>query len=396
MRMNKFRNDFPLYRNYPDLVYLDYAATTFMPDPVIEAWLNYHRTVAVSHSRGCGFLADRAIQEFESSREILCSFFGARDEYEFVFGKNATECLNMLAYGLESHLSPGEIILMSPYEHHSNLLPWQMVARKTGACLLQIPMDDEGGIDYSFLDNVDCSLIKVISVSLVSNVNGHEFNIDRLRDLVNSSRAFLIIDVSQAVGHRNLDFCDLKADAYVMSAHKMYGPKNIGAAFIHREFMDRLAPFIYGGGMVWDSMGADPIWHRDWRKFVAGTFDVGLVVAWSKACRYLMSIGMDMVVQSDLLMWNYFQRCSEEYGLLLMPGGSVYSSLCSFRIPGLHSHDIESLVGAHRIEIRCGHLCAQNMLNDLGVTSLCRVSWGIGSCTDDIDRLLEVIKTVYE
>lgn len=390
--MKKYRNDFSVYRNNPELVYLDYAATTFMPDVVINTWLAYQTSTAVAYNRGNGLLAERAIIQMEKAKKTLLSFFNASDNYDIAFGKNATECLNLLAFGLQCRLSPGDIILMSPFEHHSNLLPWKEVAQNTGACLLQLPMREDGRIDYGFLEKIDLNLIKVISVSLVSNVNCYQFEVEYLRRIINVCNPFVIIDVCQAVGHQVLSFSDFPAHAYVMSAHKMYGPKNIGAAFIKKEEMERICPFIYGGGMVWDSLGDFPVWYKDWKRFTAGTFDVGLISAWSAACQYIKSIGMNEIAYSNSIMYKHFVDHIKQYGARIIPGGGNSCSLCSFYLPGFHAHDIAALAAKYKIEVRCGHLCAQDMLNLLGVTSLCRVSWGIGSQIADVDAFIKILE----
>ena len=288
--MKDRRLDFSLFRNNKDITYLDYAATTFMPDQVIKSWVHYQQNTGVSYNRGNGILSDIAENEYNKAKKIILNFFSAEETYDFVFGKNATECLNIVAYSLRDCLNQGDVILMGPYEHHSNILPWEKMAKETGACLVQLPLLEGGNINYSFWDSLDKKRIKVISISMVSNINSYAIDTMWLKAVKNDCDAIIILDVSQQVGHCELDCEKIGADAYIMSAHKMYGPKNIGAAIVKKQLIEKMNPVLVGGGMVWNSLGAGPTWQLGAKKFEAGTFDVGLVSAWSEACKYLNSI----------------------------------------------------------------------------------------------------------
>lgn len=392
--MKDRRLDFSIYRKNKNITYLDYAATTFMPNQVIDAWIDYQQTVSVGCNRGDGPLSETAQAEYSTSKRNILTFFDADINYDLLFGKNATECLNLLAYSLRTILSPGDIILMGPYEHHSNILPWYECAEKTGACLVQLPLLENGNINYDFINNIDIERIKVVSISAVSNVNAHFIDIHRFKNLIAECEAFSILDISQAVGHRKLSFNEIGADAYVMSAHKMYGPKNIGAAVVKREKIDFMEPFIVGGGMVWDSLGAAPKWHIGARKFEAGTYDVGLVKAWSEACNYLNNIGMEKISLCDKRIWEYTKERMDNEHFVIVPGGDESSSIVSFCVNNLHPHDVAHIAAEHNFEIRTGHMCAQNALNNLGFTSLCRLSWGIGSDIEDIGSFVRLLEEV--
>ena len=389
--MKSKKNDFSFYRRHRDFIYLDYAATTFMPDMVINSWVDYHQNISIGCNRGNGVLSQLAQSEYEKSKSTILSFFEADKEYDIIFGKNATECLNVLAGILKEFLKPGDIILMGPYEHHSNILPWQAVAKATGACMVQLPLMEDGEICYGFIEKIDIKRIKIISISAVSNINSHMIDLNFIKNVMQLCTAFCILDVSQAVGHKKLSFFNIKADAYVMSAHKMYGPKNVGAVVIRKEKIEKLSPYFLGGGMVWNALGAAPTWHTGARKFEAGTFDVGLVKSWSKACEYLSSIGMENICQSDKEIWEYTKKKLNSNKIHIIPGGDIYSSMCSFTIDGIHPHDIAEKLIAYECEIRTGHMCAQETLNNFGVTSLCRISWGIGSSIEDIERFIQIL-----
>ena len=390
--MKDRRLDFSLFRNNKDITYLDYAATTFMPDQVIKSWVHYQQNTGVSYNRGNGILSDIAENEYNKAKKIILNFFSAEETYDFVFGKNATECLNIVAYSLRDCLNQGDVILMGPYEHHSNILPWEKMAKETGACLVQLPLLEGGNINYSFWDSLDKKRIKVISISMVSNINSYAIDTMWLKAVKNDCDAIIILDVSQQVGHCELDCEKIGADAYIMSAHKVYGPKNIGAAIVKKQLIEKMNPVLVGGGMVWNSLGAGPTWQLGAKKFEAGTFDVGLVSAWSEACKYLNSIGMDAVRESDRRIWEYVKKRMDRRIFSIVPGGNDNSSMVSFMVNSVHPHDVAEMASLHNFEIRTGHMCAQSTLDNLGYKSLCRLSWGIGSDISDVEAFICLVE----
>lgn len=390
--MKDRKQDFGVFRNNADITYLDYAATTFMPDQVIKSWVDYQQNTGVGCYRGDGILSETAQAEYVSSKSKILKFFDAEENYALVFGKNATECLNLMAYSLRSEISQGDIILMGPYEHHSNILPWEKVAKLTGACLVQLPLFENGEVNYNFFDLLDKKRIKIISMSSVSNVNAYALDMLWFKKMKMECNAFTILDVSQAAGHSKVSCKNINADAYVMSAHKMYGPKNIGAAIVKKERLESMEPFLLGGGMVWNSLGACPKWHSGARKFEAGTFDVGLVKAWAEACNYLKEIGMNSVCESDRRIWAYVKSRMKEDYFTIVPGGNENASIVSFTMENLHPHDVAEIAAKNYFEIRTGHMCAQGVLDNLGFKSLCRLSWGIGSDIEDIESFVSLIE----
>ena len=388
------KNNFSIYRNNPNLVYLDYAATTFMPNSVIEAWSEFQSNIGVTINRGSSFLSAKAQEIFNISRDIIKEFFNASKEYEIVFTKNSTESLNLLANTISEKLNSGDYILISPFEHHSNILPWRSIAEKIGASVVMLPLLENNDLDYNFIDNLPKNKIKIISISMISNINSSKINLRKISQIAKESKAYLIYDVSQAVGHIKLDFSSINADAYVMSAHKMYGPKNIGACIIKKSLLDTLSPFLLGGGMVWNTLGGNPEWHQGTLKYLAGTFDIGLIYAWSKACEFLKKLDIQKIEMFESDFGEYV-----ESNLKIIPeleivkfGEENINTMCSFNINKIHPHDLEEILSKEKIIIRTGHMCSQNTLNILGKESLCRISWGIGSEKSDIDKLLETIK----
>ncbi len=386
------RNQFAFYRNNKDIVYLDYAATTFMPDSVIAAWEKYNCLVGTSINRGNGVLADQAQQVFEDSKTNVVKFFHANN-YEMIIGKNATECLNVIANIIGERLLPGDIVLMGPYEHHSNLLPWELIAERKGATLVQLPLLENGEIDYSFINKLEMDSIRIIAFSLVSNINSYSFDIDIFKRILKKTKAYSILDVSQAAGHKTLDFDNIGADVYVAPAHKMYGPKSVGAAFVKKELIEKLPPFLVGGGMVWNSMGGSMQWQVAAKKYEAGTMDVSNMVAWSAACNFLSDIGMGNVEKKDReLAEQMLSYLDNEERIKVIPYKGKNLSMISFSVVDIHSHDISDVMKDNKIELRVGHLCAQNTLSMFGEESVCRVSWGLGTNEDDLNVFYKTLR----
>lgn len=388
------KNSFSIYRNNPNLIYLDYAATTFMPDIVIDAWNEFQSNIGVTISRGNSFLSIKAQEIFHTSKEIIKDFFDASEDYEIIFTKNSTESLNLLANTISEKLNSGDYILISPFEHHSNILPWKNIAEKVGASVVMLPPLENNDLDYNFINNLPKNKIKVISVSMISNINSSKVNLNKISKIAKESNAYLIYDVSQAVGHIKLDFSSINADAYVMSAHKMYGPKNVGACILKKRFLEILPPFLLGGGMVWNTLGGNPEWHQGTLKYLAGTFDIGLIYAWSKACEFLKMLNIEQIEKFENDFGEYVKSNLKTIPELQIVkfGEKSINTICSFSINKIHPHDLEEILSKEKIIIRTGHMCSQNTLNILGKESLCRISWGIGSKKSDIDKLIEIIK----
>lgn len=391
--MREYRADFAVYRNNPDLCYLDYAATTFMPDSVIDAWINFHQHYGISIGRGSNYLSAKANRIFEESSMKILDFFHATKKYQLIYTKNATESANLLASILVNMINPGDIIVTTEYEHHSNLLPWIKLASDKDAIVLKLPILPNGNIDYDFIERSLYDKIKIITVTMESNVNSYTPQIEKIKLLKKETNAILVFDMSQVVGHSKVDCGSIDADAYFMSAHKMYGPKNIGGLLMKNDICEELPPFMLGGGMVWSSLGGKPTWYKDFRRYMAGTFDVGLVFAWAKACEYMKEIGMTQIASSDFNLKSYLKESvAHLHRFCLIPEGTEHGySLSSFTLDGIHSHDVAALLSEEHIVIRTGHMCAQPTLQAFHQESICRVSWGIGTDVSDVDRFIDAI-----
>lgn len=388
------RKTFKIFRNNPGLVYLDYSATTFMPDSVMNKWIKYHSEVSISANRNRSSLGIKAINYLEDSRRNISNFFNSNESYDLIFTKNATESLNIIANGFGELLNKGDIILLSSIEHHSNIIPWQKVAEKNGAIIVLIPLKDDGSLDYEILDLLKGQNVKIVSLSLVSNVTGYQIDHKKIKKFVDQEEANYILDISQAVAHMEIDLSKYNADAYALSAHKMYGPKNIGGLFLKKKLTKKISPYIYGGGMVWNFAGPKKEWAEGHKKFEAGTFDVGLAYAWSHACDFIKDVSFERIekVNRDIYQ-KFFIALSDIKDIELVKNGDRHlNSLLSFQHRRIHSHDLEEELSKENIVLRTGHMCSQNTLRELEKVSLNRISWGIGVTNNNIDKFIDVIK----
>lgn len=392
--ISELRNEFEIYRNNPDIAYLDYSATTFMPDSVVSAWTKYHSTVSISANRNRSWLGMKACDYLDHSRLKISEFFQADESYDLIFTKNATESLNIAANGFGTLLNVGDIILLSSLEHHSNMLPWNKVAKEKGAIIVLIPLKKDGDLDYEILNLLKGKNVKIVSVSLVSNVTGHQIDYKRIKEFVDEEQANYILDISQAVAHKMINLKEYNADAYALSAHKMYGPKNIGGLFIKKNLMQKIDPYMYGGGMVWNSGGSKKEWADGHQKFEAGTFDVGLAYAWSKACEFIEEISFENIEKNNIIIYKRLIEAFQDIkNIKLAKNGHTHiNSLLSFEFEKMHSHDLEAELSKRNIIIRTGHMCSQNTLRELNKVSLNRVSFGIGVTNKNIEDLINAIK----
>ncbi|MBV5327494.1 MAG: aminotransferase class V-fold PLP-dependent enzyme [Chlorobium sp.] len=387
---------FPFFRQNRKLHYLDHAATTFMPDCVVTAWLRYHSEIGISSGRNRSYLGYSAANHMESARESIKDFFAAGEEYELAFSKNATESLNAVAWGIRRRVTQGDLILVSALEHHSNYLPWQRLAEETGAVLIEIPLIASGELDFSILESLAGQGVKVVSVTHTSNATGHCVDVARLSSFARKEGAIMVLDAAQSAGHQLVALSTLDVDFLAVSAHKMLGPKNIGGLLTRKSLCDELEPLLLGGGMVWSAGSGRPEWSAYPQKLEAGTIDPGLAGAWAESCRFLAELGWDTIrAHEERLARRLRDTLERNHRVRLVPAGVACSpAITSFTIDGIHSHDLETFLAERGIIIRTGHLCAQPTLRRTSLNSINRVSIGIGTTESDVDAFLDALATL--
>lgn len=392
-----YRQDFPLLRENP-IVYLDSAATAQRPDVVIEAEMEFYRKYNANPLRGLYSLGIEATDRYEEARECVAKFIHAASAKEIIFTRNATESLNLVAYsyGL-SHLRKGDEIVVSIFEHHSNQLPWRMVAEKTGAVVKYLECDRQGHILDADLQAAFSEKTKLVAVTQVSNVLGIRTPIDKIVALARKSGAVVVLDAAQSTPHMEVDVQKLGVDFLAFSGHKLMAPMGIGVLYGRKELLSEMPPFLTGGEMI-QTVTRDKVVYAELpHKFEAGTVNGAGAWALAAAIRYLQEVGYEQIQKQELLLTTQLMD-----GLKKVPHVQVQGSpdpkehcgIVSFTIDGVHPHDVSSILDADGIAVRAGHHCAQPLMQQIGVMSTTRASMYFYNTEEDIEKLLASVQTI--
>lgn len=390
-----YKDDFPLLRQSP-IAYLDNAATEQRPQAVLEAVDRFYRTANANPLRGLYQLAVDATDAYENARERVRRFVNAASTQEIVFTRNTTEGLNLVAYsyGL-SHLRAGDEILVTIAEHHSNLLPWQMVARTTGATLKFLDCEPDGSFPQAAIRAAVTPRTKLAAVGHVSNVTGRTFPVDLLVPLVHANGGVVVLDAAQSAPHCPIDVQKLDVDFLAFSGHKLMAPMGIGALYGKRTLLDAMPPFLSGGEMIESVTRTGAVYAQLPHKFEAGTVNAGGAVGLAAALDYLEQVGPDTVHTRELALTRQAME-----GMRAIPGVHILGSddpadhcgIVSFTVDGVHPHDIAAILDRDQVCIRAGHHCAQPLLAHLGVRSSARASLAFYNTEEDVARLLDSVK----
>ncbi len=390
-----YKDDFPLLRQSP-VAYLDNAATEQRPQAVLEAVDKFYRTANANPLRGLYQLAVDATDAYENARERVRRFVNAASTQEIVFTRNTTESLNLVAYsyGL-SHLRAGDEILVTIAEHHSNLLPWQMVARTTGATLKFLDCEQDGSFPQAAIRAAVTPRTKLAAVGHVSNVTGRTFPVDLLVPLVHANGGVVVLDAPQSAPHCPIDVQKLDVDFLAFSGHKLMAPMGIGALYGKRTLLDAMPPFLSGGEMIESVTRTGATYAQLPHKFEAGTVNAGGAVGLAAALDYLEQVGPDTVHARELALTRQAME-----GMQAIPGVHILGSddpadhcgIVSFTVDGVHPHDIAAILDQDQVCIRAGHHCAQPLLAHLGVRSSARASLAFYNTEEDVARLLDSVK----
>jgi len=397
--VQKIKADFPILArqvNNRDLVYLDNAATSQKPNQVLTAVSDYYKTCNANVHRGSHTLADEATSLYEKSREIVAKFIGARLSEEIVFVKNTTEAINLVAYSYASKfLQKDDEILLGVWEHHSNLVPWQEVCVKTGAKLVYTYPTKDGLFDYEDFKSKLSKKTKLVAVAQASNVLGTIFPVADIVTEVKKVGAVVVIDGAQSAPHMPVDVQKLGCDFFAFSGHKMLGPMGVGVLYAKSEVLQKMDPFITGGGMIFEVDTQNSTWEKPPYKFEAGTPDVGGAVGLAKAIQYLRELGMTNVRSHEVELNAYALEAFRKAGLTLSSLNILgptdpqkRTGLISFYLAGMHAHDISAILDQRGVAVRSGFHCAMPLHQHLKLGPTCRASWYIYNDTTDIDALL--------
>ena len=392
-----YRQDFPLLRENP-IVYLDSAATAQRPDVVIEAEMEFYRNYNANPLRGLYSLGIEATDRYEEARECVAKFIHAASAKEIIFTRNATESLNLVAYsyGL-SHLQKGDEIVVSILEHHSNQLPWRMVAEKTGAVVKYLECDRQGHISDADLQAAFSEKTKLVAVTQVSNVLGIRIPIDKIVALAKKSGAVVVLDAAQSTPHMEVDVQKLGVDFLAFSGHKLMAPMGIGVLYGRKELLSEMPPFLTGGEMI-QTVTRDKVVYAELpHKFEAGTANGAGAWALAAAIRYLQEVGYEQIQKQELLLTTQLMDGLKKVPHVQIQGSpdpKEHCGIVSFTIDGVHPHDISSILDADGIAVRAGHHCAQPLMQQIGVMSTTRASMYFYNTEEDIEKLLASVQTI--
>lgn len=398
---NEYIKDFPILQkpmNGKSLVYLDNGATTQKPLAVIQAVDDYYTTFNANPHRGAYDLSVKATEIYEGARETVQKFIGAANSYEVIFTKNATESLNLLAYSYGMNfIEAGDEIVISIAEHHSNLVPWQQVAKAKGATLKYIYLDSVGRITQQEIDAKITDKTKIVAVTQVSNVLGIINPITDIVKKAHSVGAIVIVDGAQSVPHFKVDVQALDIDFLVFSGHKMLSPMGIGVLYGKEALLDKMPPFLCGGDMI------DYVWEQETTfaplpaKFEAGTQNVGGAAGLAAAIEYIEKIGFDKIeaIEADLIQYAIPKLKALPYITLYGSDDlSVKTGVIAFNVADIHPHDVSTILDADGVAIRAGHHCAHPLMQYLGVNATCRASLYFYNTREDVDKLIDSLSRV--
>ncbi len=397
------KQDFPILkrtvRDGKPLVYLDNASTTQKPNQVIDAITDYYQNHNANIHRAVYALAEEATQAYEATRDKVADFVNAKNREEIIFVRGTTEAINLVAYAWgREYVGKGDVIVTTEYEHHSNIVPWQILAQEVGARLEYIRMDDDGEL---MLDDLDRHLatgkVKIVAFSLMSNVLGTITDAQRIIKTCREANVLTLVDGAQAVPHMPVDLQNLGCDFFAFSGHKMLGPTGIGVLWVKKSVLETMRPFHGGGDMIREVHKYETTWNDLPYKFEAGTPNIADVVGLGAAVDYLAGVGMANVRRHEIDLTEYaLEMLSKVKGLHIYGTQdlSKRGGVISFNFADVHPHDVAQIMDSEGIAIRSGHHCAQVLMERLDVAATSRASFYIYNTKEDVDALIRSLNTV--
>jgi cysteine desulfurase/selenocysteine lyase len=394
----RIREDFPILSrtvNGKPLVYLDNAATSQKPRSVIAALVDYYERYNSNVHRGVHQLSQEATDAYEAVREQTARFINARSEEEIVFVRNTTEAINLVSYAWgRQTLQPGDEIVVTEMEHHSNLLPWQMAAKDTGAVLRLVPLRDDGTLDLEQYAAVLSDRTRLVAVTQMSNALGTINPVREMATIAHARGALVLVDGAQSVPHMPVDVQDLDCDFLAFSGHKMLGPTGVGVLYARKAIIDGLPPFLGGGNMILQVWWDHATWNEVPFRFEAGTPNIADVIALGPALEYLEGLGMAAVREHERALTAYALEALREVPGLIVYGPQTAEQrggVFSLGFPDIHPHDIGTVVDAEGVAIRAGHHCCQPLMRRLDVAATARASVYVYNTREEIDSLVRAL-----
>lgn len=394
-----YRNDFPLLMQNK-IIYIDNAATSQRPQCVIDAEGDFYKNYNANPLRGLYSLSVEATEVYENAREAVRKFIGAEKSNEIIFTRNTTESLNLVAYsyGL-SNVKKGDEIVVSIMEHHSDLLPWQMVAKTCGAELKFIECAKDGSIDLEKVKELITSKTKIVAMTQVSNVLGREYPVKEIAKLAHEKGAVMVVDGAQSTPHMRVDVTDLDADFFAFSGHKLLAPMGIGVLYGKEELLEKMPPFLSGGEMIDSVTRTSAVYAELPHKFEAGTVNAAGAAGLKAAIDYIEKVGFDYIGEREIALAS---RAIEKMkkiphvNIIGSENADEHTGIVTFTIDNVHPHDISEILAADGIAVRAGHHCAQPLLTHLGLNSTARASFAFYNTEDEVDKFTGSVATIRE
>lgn len=394
-----YRNDFPLLMQNK-IIYIDNAATSQRPQCVIDAEGDFYKNYNANPLRGLYSLSVEATEVYENAREAVRKFIGAEKSNEIIFTRNTTESLNLVAYsyGL-SNVKKGDEIVVSIMEHHSDLLPWQMVAKTCGAELKFIECAKDGSIDLEKVKELITSRTKIVAMTQVSNVLGREYPVKEIAKLAHEKGAVMVVDGAQSTPHMRVDVTDLDADFFAFSGHKLLAPMGIGVLYGKEELLEKMPPFLSGGEMIDSVTRTSAVYAELPHKFEAGTVNAAGAAGLKAAIDYIEKVGFDYIGEREIA---FTSRAIEKMkkiphvNIIGSENADEHTGIVTFTIDNVHPHDISEILAADGIAVRAGHHCAQPLLTHLGLNSTARASFAFYNTEDEVDKFTGSVATIRE
>ena len=397
--VNKIREDFPILQQKiynRSLIYFDNAATSQRPQQVIDALTRTYTEYYGNIHRAAHFLADKATAAYEETREKARKLINAETREQIIFTKGTTESVNLVAFSFgEVFIQEGDEIIVSEMEHHSNIVPWQLLAGRKGAKIVMLPIDDDGRLMIEKLDSLISTRTKIIAVAHVSNVLGTVNPVKHIAQIAHSKGVRIFVDGAQAAPHLRIDVQDLDADFYACSAHKMYGPNGVGILYGKKELLEQMPPYQGGGEMISEVKFSGTTFNELPYKFEAGTPNISGVIAFGAAIDYLEHVGIE-----NAAAWEHDLLEYATHALLKINGLRIYgtqtqkSGVIAFNVEGVHFFDLGTMLDKFGIAVRTGHHCADPLMDHFGIQGTVRASFAFYNTREEIDFFVEALKKV--
>ena len=399
--LNKIRDDFPILRsriNNHQLVYFDNAATTQKPQSVIDGISNYYKSYNANIHRGIHSLAEKATEEFEETRSLVKKFINASSENEIIFTRGTTEGINLISSSLcKFYFNEGDEIIISEMEHHSNIVPWQMIANENKLNLKVINVSESGEIDMDHFKSLISEKTKLVSIVYISNTLGTINPVKKIIEKCKENNILSVVDGAQSSAHKKIDVTDLNCDFYVFSAHKMYGPTGVGVVYGKEEILEKMPPYMGGGEMIKDVSFSNTSYNNLPYKFEAGTPNIGDVIGFKEAINYIKNIGINNIETYEISLKKYTEDALKKIdGIKVVGTAKDKVGIFSFTTEKVHYYDLGLLLDAKGIALRTGHHCTQPLMDKYSLDGTARLSLAIYNSTEEVDYFVESLSNLIK